>query len=241
MQYVKEGEMTLVTSETQKLFDNAKNIVFLTGAGVSTASGIPDYRSKGGIYDGVSLSPEYLLSTEALAKEPDKMYQFMKDNMYFLDAQPNVIHQKMAALTNENRARIITQNVDGLHLKAGAKNIIEFHGSLYNIYAPIDGKPDSVVSYLKSQYRPDGALLRPAITLYGEIPFKVDQAAQWVMQADLIVIVGTSFVVYPFAGLLQYAKPTAPVLAVNLEKIPAPANVQQIVGDAREFFEALQV
>lgn len=233
--------MTLVTPDIQQLIDNAKNIVFLTGAGVSTASGIPDYRSKGGIYDGIALRPEYLLSTEALASEPEKMYEFAKENMYFPDAQPNIIHEKMATLTQKNRARIITQNVDGLHLKAGAKNVIEFHGSLYNIYSTTDGKPSDVDTYLQSPYREDGALLRPAITLYGEIPFRVDEAAQWMTQADLVVIVGTSFVVYPFAGLLQYARPNVPVLAVNLEQIPAPAHVKQVVGDAREFFSELQV
>src|SRR5699024_6445885 len=233
--------MTLVTPDIQQLIDNAKNIVFLTGAGVSTASGIPDYRSKGGIYDGIALRPEYLLSTDALASEPEKMYEFAKENMYFPAAQPNIIHEKMATLTQKNRARIITQNVDGLHLKAGAKNVIEFHGSLYNIYSTTDGKPSDVDAYLQSPYREDGALLRPAITLYGEIPFRVDEAAQWMTQADLVVIVGTSFVVYPFAGLLQYARPNVPVLAVNLEQIPAPAHVKQVVGDAREFFSELQV
>lgn len=233
--------MTLVTPDIQQLIDNAKNIVFLTGAGVSTASGIPDYRSKGGIYDGIALRPEYLLSTEALASEPEKMYEFAKENMYFPNAQPNIIHEKMATLTQKNRARIITQNVDGLHLKAGAKNVIEFHGSLYNIYSTTDGQPSDVDTYLQSPYREDGALLRPAITLYGEIPFRVDEAAQWMTQADLVVIVGTSFVVYPFAGLLQYARPNVPVLAVNLEQIPAPAHVKQVVGDAREFFSELQV
>ena len=203
--------MTLVTPDIQQLIDNAKNIVFLTGAGVSTASGIPDYRSKGGIYDGIALRPEYLLSTDALASEPEKMYEFAKENMYFPNAQPNIIHEKMATLTQKNRARIITQNVDGLHLKAGAKNVIEFHGSLYNIYSTTDGQPSDVDTYLQSPYREDGALLRPAITLYGEIPFRVDEAAQWMTQADLVVIVGTSFVVYPFAGLLQYARPNVPV------------------------------
>ena len=169
------------------------------------------------------------------------MYEFAKENMYFPAAQPNIIHEKMATLTQKNRARIITQNVDGLHLKAGAKNVIEFHGSLYNIYSTTDGKPSDVDAYLQSPYREDGALLRPAITLYGEIPFRVDEAAQWMTQADLVVIVGTSFVVYPFAGLLQYARPNVPVLAVNLEQIPAPAHVKQVVGDAREFFSELQV
>ena len=229
--------------EIQNLFDNAKKIVFLTGAGVSTASGIPDYRSKGGIYDdsGVVERPEYLLSTDALANEPEKMYQFMMDNMYFPEAKPNVIHEKMAALTKQGRAKIITQNVDGLHKKAGSEATIEFHGSLYDIYAVTDGKKATLAEYMANMRRADGALLRPGITLYGEIPFNVEEAAMWVNQANLIVIVGTSFVVYPFAGLLQYAKAGVPVLAINLERIPAPDRVQQIIGDATSFFDELHI
>lgn len=231
----------MITEAVQKQFDEAQHIVFLTGAGVSTASGIPDYRSKGGLYDGITLRPEYLLSTDALREAPEKMYQFMRDNMYFPAAEPNIIHQKMATLTQQGRARIVTQNVDGLHTKAGAEHVLEFHGSLYRIYGTQTKQPATVDQYLQSMYAANGELLRPAITLYGEIPFRVDEAAQWVATADLIVIVGTSFVVYPFAGLLQYAKPTAHMMAINLERISAPDWVDQIIGDATVFFSELKV
>ncbi|QBO36436.1 NAD-dependent protein deacylase [Periweissella cryptocerci] len=226
----------------QDLFNNAKNIVFLTGAGVSTASGIPDYRSKGGLYDAVE-RPEYLLSTDALANEPAKMYDFIIKNMYFPATKPNVIHQKMAALVNAGKARIITQNVDGLHLKAGAdaERVIEYHGNIYDVYGVTDHQPASYQNYQAGMRREDGDILRPNITLYGEIPFRTNEAAQWVMNADLVVIVGTSFVVYPFAGLLQYANAQVPILAVNRERIEAPQYVQQEIGDAVTFFEQLTV
>ena len=231
----------LVTPEIQKRFDDANHIVFMTGAGVSTLSGIPDYRSKGGIYDGVALRPEYLLSATAFQNEPEKQYQFMIDNMYFPEAKPNVIHDKMAALTQANRAKIITQNVDDLHVKAGSKpeNLIRFHGSLYDIYAPRDGQKSDYRDYLQSMRRADGAILRPRITFYEEMPFEVERSALWVREADLIVIVGTSFQVYPFAGLLQYASPQATVMSVNLEYIATPYPIDQIVGDAGDFFAAL--
>ena len=231
----------LVTPEIQKRFDDANHIVFMTGAGVSTLSGIPDYRSKGGIYDGVALRPEYLLSATAFQNEPEKQYQFMIDKMYFPEAKPNVIHDKMAALTQTNRAKIITQNVDDLHVKAGSKpeNLIRFHGSLYDIYAPRDGQKADYHDYLQSMKRADDAILRPRITFYEEMPFEVERSALWVREADLIVIVGTSFQVYPFAGLLQYASPQATVMSVNLEYIATPYPIDQIVGDAGDFFAAL--
>ena len=123
----------------------------MTGAGVSTLSGIPDYRSKGGIYDGISLQPEYLLSATAFHNEPEKQYQFMIDNMYFPEAVPNVIHKKMAALTRQGKAKIITQNVDDLHVKAASdpEKSIRFHGSLYDVYAPVDGQKSPYQDYLQ--------------------------------------------------------------------------------------------
>lgn len=233
----------LITQEIQAHFDRAKNIVFMTGAGVSTASGIPDYRSKNGIYNGVSMQPEYLLSATAFRDEPDKQYQFMIDNMYFPNTKPNIIHEKMATLTRQNRAKIITQNVDDLHVKANTKldNLVRFHGSLYDIYAPIDGKRAEVRDYLNSMTRLDGALLRPRITFYEEIPFDVEKSALWVQSADLIVIVGTSFRVYPFAGLLNYANSEAEIISINLEKIETPFNINQIIGNATDFFQSLNV
>lgn len=233
----------LITQEIQESFDRAQRIVFMTGAGVSTPSGIPDYRSKNGIYHGVNLQPEYLLSTTAFRDEPEKQYQFMMDNMYFPKAQPNIIHEKMAALTRQNRAKIITQNVDDLHVKANTKldDLVHFHGSLYDIYAPIDGKKAHVADYLKAMTRLDGALLRPRITFYGEIPFDVEKSALWVQSSDLIVIVGTSFQVYPFAGLLNYANPDTKIISINLEKIETLFNINQIIGNATDFFKALSI
>ncbi|MCM0599589.1 NAD-dependent protein deacylase [Periweissella fabalis] len=229
--------------DLQALINEAKHIVFMTGAGVSTASGIPDYRSKNGLYHNQTLRPEYLLSTDALRDEPAAMYQFIMANMFYPQAQPNVIHDKMAALTHQDKAKIITQNVDGLHLKAGAipENVIEFHGNIYDIYAPLDNQHVDYQAYQANMLREDGALLRPNITLYGEIPFRVDEAMQWVNDADLIVIVGTSFVVYPFAGLLEYAQPNAKVVAINLERIPAPNFVKQMLGDAVNVFNELKI
>ncbi|MDR0899928.1 MAG: NAD-dependent protein deacylase [Lactobacillaceae bacterium] len=231
----------MITNEIQSLFDNAQKIVFLTGAGVSTASGIPDYWSKNGIYNGVTKSPEYLLSTQALKNEPEKMYQFMMENMYFPDAKPNIIHQKMASLTQSGQANIITQNVDQLDDKAGAKNVIYYHGSLYDIYGVKSHTQSNYDYYKDNMYLPDGEMLRPGITLYGEMPPYTKQAALEVHDADLIVIVGTSFVVYPFAALLNYANNTTPIISINLEQIPAPINVQQIIGDATEFFDELKI
>ncbi|GMA69599.1 NAD-dependent protein deacetylase [Leuconostoc litchii] len=233
----------LVTAKIQKRFDDANNILFMTGAGISTLSGIPDYRSKGGIYDGIRLQPEYLLSATAFHKEPKKQYQFMMDNMYFPEAEPNVIHKKMATLTKEGRAKIITQNVDDLHVKAHSdvNQLIRFHGSLYDVYAPNDGQPTPYQEYLNSMVREDGALLRPRITFYEEMPFDVEKSALWVQKADLIVIVGTSFKVYPFAGLLQYANPTAHIMSINFEHITTPFDVNQVIGDAGEFFSELKV
>ena len=166
----------LVTPEIQAQFDTAKNIVFMTGAGISTPSGIPDYRSKNGLYQGNTLQPEYLLSATAFQLAPEMQYQFMKENMYFPDAAPNVIHDKMAQFTQKGQACIITQNVDDLHVKANtvASRLIRFHGSLYDIYAPVDQQPATVAEYLTSIHRADGALLRPRITFYEEMPFEVD-------------------------------------------------------------------
>ncbi|MDT3391582.1 MAG: NAD-dependent protein deacetylase, partial [Bacillota bacterium] len=118
--------------DLQATIKAAKFVTFLTGAGVSTPSGIPDYRSKNGLYANQQ-SPEYLLSTENLQQHPADFYQFVKENMYYPQAKPNVIHEKMAAISNEKGA-IVTQNVDGLHKAAGAKHVVEFHGNLYHIY-----------------------------------------------------------------------------------------------------------
>ena len=215
-------------SELNELLNSFSRIVFLTGAGVSTASGIPDYRSKNGLYsDGQT--PEYLLSATCLRKEPERHYQFVKQKMFYPQAKPNVIHEKMALFAKEKNACVITQNVDGLHSKAGTpqNDLIEFHGSLYRVFCQKCGR----------------SIVRTDIVLYEE-PIRrevLERAIEIVSNADLIVVCGTSLAVYPFAGLIEYASKDAKIVAVNKEKIPLPENAELIIGNAKEVFEEVDL
>ncbi|WP_063515913.1 NAD-dependent protein deacylase [Schleiferilactobacillus harbinensis] len=226
--------------DLQKAIDTAHNITFMTGAGVSTHSGIPDYRSKGGLYAN-SADPEYLLSAENLRDHPESFYDFVKNRMYYPDAKPNVIHEKMAEISNE-KGTIVTQNVDNLDIKAGAKHVVQFHGTLYKVHCQKCGKQMPWQDYLKDMHhQTDDGILRPDIVLYGE---GINQqtlinAVQAVQSADLIVVVGTSFRVYPFAGLIQYARPDAVLVAVNKENIAAGDDIHMIQADALSVFEKL--
>lgn len=218
----------------------ANHVTFLTGAGVSTASGIPDYRSKGGLYAGMQ-RPEEALSHDNLVSHPDAFYAWVKANMYHLEAQPNVIHQKMAAITNQ-KGSIVTQNVDGLDREAGAKHVVEFHGSLKRVVCQRCGQTVPATTYLVSDvHQGCGGRLRPQVVLYGEgiDPAVFEAAIDAVAAADLIVVVGTSFQVYPFAGLIAYAKLSARLVAVNREAISLPAGAQLVLGDAVKVFESL--
>ncbi|MCI2172466.1 NAD-dependent protein deacylase [Schleiferilactobacillus perolens] len=227
--------------DLQTAIDNAHHVTFMTGAGVSTHSGIPDYRSKGGLYAN-SGDPEYLLSADNLRDHPASFYDFVKTRMYYPDAKPNVIHEKMAAITNK-KGTIVTQNVDGLDTKAGAHHVVQFHGTLYQVHCQKCGKQVPWQDYLKDMHhQEDGGILRPDIVLYGE---GINQdtliaAVQAVQSADLIVVVGTSFRVYPFAGLIQYAQPSATLVAVNKENIAAGGDIHMIQADALTVFEKLQ-
>ncbi|GAF39406.1 NAD-dependent protein deacetylase, SIR2 family [Agrilactobacillus composti DSM 18527 = JCM 14202] len=226
--------------DLKKAIEQAKHVTFLTGAGVSTPSGIPDYRSKGGLYAGHQ-NPEYLLSHENLIQHPDSFYDFVKNNMYFPNAKPNIIHEKMAVISNE-KGSIVTQNVDGLHTKAGAKHVVEFHGNLYDIYCQTCGKHVDYKTYLTDyHHQEDGGILRPNIVLYQEgIPEKnLEGAVQAIEAADLIVVVGTSFKVYPFAALINYRSRNAKLVAVNKEKLDFDMPVEMIQGDAQDVFARL--
>lgn len=230
----------------QALFDQAQHVTFMTGAGVSTASGIPDYRSKAGLYSSKfhGLPPETLLSHELFERQPELFYDFVKENMYFPDAQPNVIHEKIAALCRTGRASLITQNIDNLDRRAGNDTVVEFHGNLFRCYCTLDGQPVAWQAYLQSMYHQvDHGVIRPDIVLYGEgiNDAVLKQAVKAVAAADLLVIVGTSFKVYPFAGLISYRRPETKVLVVNNEPISAGDVTAQITGEAREFFTKLKV
>ena len=230
-------------TQIQQLFDNAKRIVFLTGAGVSTASGIPDFRSANGLYTQ-DKNAEYYLSHRYFSSDPEGFYEFCKKNLYFPDAKPNVIHQKQAALTNQDRATVITQNIDNLYEEAGTTHLIDFHGNLYHVYCEKCGETVPVADYLKSRiHAKDGGSLRPDIVLYNE-GIKQDDimnSVRAMQAADLVVIVGTSMKVYPFAGLLEYRNPDAQVLAINQQKLNLPCEFTMVQTDATKFFNELQV
>ncbi|ANZ57356.1 NAD-dependent protein deacylase [Fructilactobacillus lindneri] len=233
-------------NELQQLFDDAKQITFLTGAGVSTPSGIPDYRSKGGLYttDKTDKPAEYYLSHDCLVNEPEVFYQYVMNNMYYPNAQPNVIQKKQSILTRQNRASIVTQNVDNLYEKADARHLNEFHGNLYDIYCQKCGKHVDYQTYAQSMYHQNcGGILRPNIVLYGEgiNQETVIKSVQAVQNADLLVVVGSSMRVYPFAGLLDYRNPEAKILVINQEKLALPGDFIMQQMDAVDFFDKLKV
>ena len=178
----------------QQLFDNANHIVFLTGAGVSTASGIPDFRSANGLYTQ-NKNAEYYLSHRYFVEDPEGFYNYCKQNLYFPDARPNVIHEKQAALTQQDRATVITQNIDNLYEEAGTKHLVDFHGNLYHVYCEKCHETVPVADYLKSRiHEKDGGSLRPDIVLYDEgiSQAAISQSVNAMANADLVVIVGTS-------------------------------------------------
>lgn len=227
----------------QTAFDDAQHIVFLTGAGVSTASGIPDFRSANGLYTQ-NRNAEYYLSHRYFTSDPDGFYEFCKKNLYFPNAQPNVIHEKQAALTQQDRATVITQNIDNLYEEAGTKHLIDFHGNLYHVYCEKCGATVPVADYLQSRiHAVDGGPLRPAIVLYDEgiKQQNIIDAVKAMQLADLVVIVGTSMKVYPFAGLLEYRNSNAKVIAINRQKLHFSFDFEMVQEDATKFFTELRV
>lgn len=223
-----------------KLLAQSQFPVFMTGAGVSTASGIPDYRSKKGLYQQQE-TPEYLLSKQHLEDNPETFYQYVKANLYYPDAKPNIIHQKIAMITQQKGA-LITQNVDNLDSQAGTTNKVEFHGNLYQTYCQKCQKKVPYQSYLKNYHHENcGGIIRAAVTLYGEMiaPRRLETAINLVQKADLLIIVGTSMQVYPFAGLLQYRQEQAKIVAINQEKLMFDAKFEMIQADAVKIFESI--
>lgn len=230
-------------TQIQTAFDDAKHIVFLTGAGVSTASGIPDFRSANGLYSQ-NQNAEYYLSHRYFASDPEGFYEFCKKNLYFPDAKPNVIHEKQAVLTQQDRATVITQNIDNLYEEAGTKHLVDFHGNLYHVYCEKCGQTVPVEEYLKSRiHNLDDGPLRPDIVLYDEgiKQQNIIDAVKAMQTADLVVIVGTSMKVYPFAGLLEYRNKNAKVIAINRQKLSFSFDFEMVQEDATKFFEELRV
>lgn len=189
----------------------SSNIVFFGGAGVSTESGIPDFRSTDGLYhQQYDYPPETILSHSFFWENPREFYRFYRDKMLYLDAQPNAAHRKLAQWESEGKLRaVITQNIDGLHQKAGSHRVLELHGSVLRNHCQKCGTFYGVDAILNSQGVPRcscGGIIKPDVVLYQE---GLDQrtirgAVEAIANADLLIVGGTSLVVYPAAGLLEY-------------------------------------
>ena len=194
-----------------EMIEKSHNIVFMTGAGMSTESGISDFRSENGIFNTIKKygrSPEELLSHSFFTAHPDKFYEYYKPNFLLTDIEPNAGHNAIVKLEKEGRVRaVVTQNVDGLHTKAGSKNVYELHGTIYRNYCVRCGKEYTVDDVKNCDGVPHctcGGVIRPDIVLYEEPldDYTIRAASQAVTEADMLIVCGTSLVVYPAAGLV---------------------------------------
>lgn len=195
----------------KKMVAESDNIVFFGGAGVSTESGIPDFRSVDGLYNQkYKYPPETILSHSFFEKNPEEYYKFHHDKLKLGNAKPNACHLKLAELERQGKVRaVITQNIDGLHQAAGSKNVFELHGSLLRAYCSRCGKryPAERVNDCEGVPRCDcGGVIRPDIVFYEEALDEevMANAIFYIMNADMLIIGGTSLVVYPAAGLIDY-------------------------------------
>lgn len=190
----------------------AERIVFFGGAGVSTESGIPDFRSKDGLYSlKYDVPPETMLSHSYFVRHPEAFYRFYREKMNTLWAKPNTAHETLARWEAEGRlAAVVTQNIDGLHQAAGSRNVFELHGSTHRNYCMKCGRrfgPEAIfASDMPVPRCPCGGIIRPDVVLYEEglDDATVKGAVRAIMEADVMIIAGTSLTVYPAAGLLRY-------------------------------------
>ena len=194
----------------QNLIDSSNNIVFFGGAGVSTESGIKDFRGKNGLYKIKSdRPPEYMLSHECLINEPELFFEYYKNNMDCRNYKPNITHKYLKKLEDTGKLKaIITQNIDALHQKAGSKNVLELHGSTYRNYCQ-NCKKEYPANYIfESIGIPKchcGGIIRPDVILYGEmLPESFVYAQNYISHADLLIVAGTSLTVEPASSLLNY-------------------------------------
>lgn len=219
----------------QKIYDNADSIVFFGGAGVSTESGIPDFRSQDGLYSQQwKYPPETIISRSSFDANPVEFYRFYREKLIIKNIEPNTAHFQLAKMEEKGKLKaVVTQNIDGLHQKAGSKNVFELHGSTLRNFCMDCGAEYSIDFIAESENSPDklprcakcGGLVKPDVVLYEE---SLDQnvingAVNAIKNADTLIIGGTSLVVYPAAGLIDYFRGKNIVLI----------NKSATAGDAR--------
>ncbi len=219
------------------IIKNSKNIVFFGGAGVSTESGIPDFRSVDGLYNQqYDYPPEEILSHSFFMKKTDEFYRFYRAKMLCLDAEPNTAHIKLAELEKKGvLSAVVTQNIDGLHQAAGSSVVYELHGSVHRNYCMKCGKLYDAHFMLESKGIPEcscGGIIKPDVVLYEEAldDNTVNGAVNAISRADTLIIGGTSLNVYPASGLIHYFKGSH-LIIINMSSTPADGNADLLINE----------
>lgn len=221
-----------------KWIEETDNIVFFGGAGVSTESGIPDFRSVDGIYNQkYKYPPESIISRSFFERNPLEFYRFYRDRMIYDDAKPNTAHEMLARLESAGKLKcVITQNIDGLHQMAGSKNVIELHGSIHRNYCMRCHKFYDLAYIEKTEGVPHcecGGIIKPDVVLYEECLNEEDlqRAVDYIRNADMLIVGGTSLGVYPAAGLIDYYSGNKLIL-INKSKTPYDSRADLLINDS---------
>ena len=227
-------------NQLQEIINSSDNIVFFGGAGVSTESGIPDFRSESVIFKSLKkygASPEQLVSHSYYIDHTEEFYNYYKENLVFTDAEPNPAHIKLAELEKAGKLKaVITQNIDGLHQKAGSKKVLELHGSIHRNYCQICNKEYGLDYIMEKDGIPRcecGGIIKPDVVLYEEPlnDFVLNTAVHYISDADTLIIGGTSLVVYPAAGLINYFNGSRLVL-INKSQTPYDSLATLVINEA---------
>ena len=228
--------------EAKKLIDEAKYIVVITGAGISTPSGIPDIRSANGAANNKDLIKKYKYGYETIVSHSffmsntEEFYRYYKEQMIFKNATPNIAHKFLASLESSHKVTVITQNIDGLHIKAGSSDVVEFHGSVLRNRCLECGKSFSLDYVMNNGLVPHcdscGGVIKPDVVLFEEgiDEFAISHSLYALSKADLLIVVGSSLNVYPAAGLIRYFNGTNSIL-INKDPTPMDYLFKIIIND----------
>ena len=230
--------MSDAIAKLREMVSESDNIVFFGGAGVSTESGIPDFRSTDGLYNQTyDYPPETILSRSFFKRYPEAFYKFYRDKLVIRGAKPNTAHIRLAELEAEGKVKaVITQNIDGLHQAAGSKNVLELHGSTGRCSCSVCGKAHPVQLLNEGAAVPRcsacGGVLQPDVVLYedqldGDV---LASAVHYIRHADMLIIGGTSLVVYPAAGLIRYYRGSKLVL-INRSATPQDSDAALVIRE----------
>jgi NAD-dependent deacetylase len=221
-----------------KWVEESENIAFFGGAGVSTESGIPDFRSVDGLYNQqYDYPPETILSHTFYVRRPEEFFKFYRNKMLFPEAQPSTTHIKLAQLEKDGKLKgIVTQNIDGLHQKAGSKHVVELHGSVLRNYCERCGKFFDLKCITETEGIPKcdcGGRIKPDVVLYEEglDENNIREAVRLIKEADVLIVGGTSLGVYPAAGLIDYYRGNKLIL-INKSATPYDRRANLLIHDA---------